>query len=144
METTAESPPVCYSKLAIAAGSNQPVPVDPATIRDLRFNPPARSRSATARAARSSRASFRRRDPGVGPDRFLRGGAGERGDLGRGRALPDEVAALPAQGVPGHQRTRATRPLGDGGLDRGVAGGAVPAAEDPVGHGEDAVDQHPH
>ena len=43
-----------YSKLVIAAGSTQPVPVVPATSRYARSKPPARSRSATASRARSS------------------------------------------------------------------------------------------
>ena len=44
-------------RVAIAAGSNQPVPVDPATIRSAPSNPPARSWSATANDVRSLRVS---------------------------------------------------------------------------------------
>src|SRR4051794_28089976 len=50
----AESPPAMYSKLSAPPGETQPLPVVVATIRYLRSNPPARSRSATARFARSS------------------------------------------------------------------------------------------
>ena len=44
-------------RVAIAAGSNPPVPVDPATMRSAPSNPPARSWSATANDVRSLRVS---------------------------------------------------------------------------------------
>jgi hypothetical protein len=57
MATMAESPSVRYSKLSIAPGSSQPLPVVVATSRFARSKPPARSRSATASLARSSTSS---------------------------------------------------------------------------------------
>ena len=59
MATVAVSPPLRYSDESTSAGSTQPLPVVVTTTRFLRSNPPARSRSLTARAAR---------DPASGAD----------------------------------------------------------------------------
>ena len=57
MATMALSPFITYSSESLAAGSTQPVPVVVATTRTSRSNPPARSSSRTASAARSSTSS---------------------------------------------------------------------------------------
>ena len=54
MATVAASPWVRYSKVSTMAGSTHPLPVVVTTSRFLRWNPPARWRSWTARAARDS------------------------------------------------------------------------------------------
>ena len=69
--TLATSPPVRYSRLSMAPGSTQPVPVVPATSRYFRSKPPARGQ-VVDRQSRPLLDVRCRRDPGVGPDRRQR------------------------------------------------------------------------